>query len=159
MSQSEANLATVFITQSTEARRNRAKAEQAERHETPESSRLYRAVALGQQIQADKAHAILQGLNAIPDFEEKTTSETHTKTMEAIESMVMTAATERQYLIESLLLQIMKAVMSHDAAMQQHGTAAASYHVCMVCGFIARDVVPQRCPVCRAHASQFDTVE
>ncbi len=158
MLQSELSLIQVCIAQHSESRRNLVLAEEAGSRGDLERGCLHRALAFGQKIHADKARLTLEGLGQSLSSDGDMSSEARAQVMEELSSMAMTAATERQSLIESLILQIMKAAMNHSSLSKQRAQPISSYHVCQVCGFIAKDTPPERCPVCRAHAAQFDVV-
>lgn len=151
---SETNLATILVAQRTAASENEAAAQAAMTEGHPEA-RMFHALALGQKLHADKAKAMLSGLGYTSDTDVGTLD--HQQVMESLPDMILTAARERQPSVESLLTQIMKSAISHDAMTRRTHTAG-SYHVCMVCGFIATESAPERCPVCRAQAAQFEAV-
>lgn len=151
-------LKSVCSAQESEVSRNRVDASLAADKGNEGLARLYRALARGRDIHVEKLRAALQSLGAELEAVPEHSVEERVAVMDELSSMVMTAASERQPLIESLLFQIMKADMSHQAVERQVETPADSYHVCLVCGYVAKDVAPERCPVCRAQAAQFEAV-
>ncbi len=158
MSSSLTDLGMVYRAQTAESRRNENASLKALAQGLRTEPLLYRALGLGQQVHVEKLRMLLQSMKADVPTEDMD-GEHRARVMDDLSAMVMTAAKERQPLAESLLIQIMKAAMSHDSLSRRGGTLASSYHVCQVCGYIASDAPPERCPVCRAQAAQFDAVE
>lgn len=159
MTQCLSDLTQIYHAQLSGAAHNTDRSEQERSHGNRRTAALLHALARGQQIQADKARASLEGIGAMPEYAQLPDEAERSEVLERLSAMVMTAAREGQPLVESLLLQILKANMSHEAALRTKDAPAESYHVCLVCGFVATSSPPERCPVCRAQAAQFEAVD
>ena len=151
MSETRRNLSRIFARQSIEAARNRRRAAAAD---DPSRARLLLALAAGQDVHARKTLALLE---ADPGADDAELNEALAAFVDELQDMVMTAATERDAAAESALVHVMKASMNH-ASMTANAPHDA-YCVCTVCGFIAPDAPPERCPVCRAAAELFERLE
>lgn len=159
MSQSETILARIYAAEAINAARNRQFALTADQENRPGDARRFRALAVGQQIHADKSLHILLGI-AQPTDDNLVVSKEHvSQAVEICSAAIMTAATERESLIESLMTQFMKSAMNHGSLLDHQGEGMTDYYVCQICGFIAEDSPPNRCPVCRAVPEQFLRIE
>lgn len=157
MSKSKTNLAETFATQSIESARNTIRGLKADKEGHPHEARLFRALANGQQVHAKKSLLVLRGLIGSTESNLESTVESLDAVVESLREMVMTAATEREAAIESSMIHFLKATMSHTSVLKRHAGEHV-YHVCQICGFIAGDTIPERCPVCRAVPEQFEEV-
>lgn len=158
MTQCLTDLTQIYHAQLSGAVQNASRSEKELSRGNRRAAALFHALARGQQIHADKARAALEGMGAMPEYAALPGEAERSEVLEGLSAMVMTAAREGQPLVEALLLQILKASMSHDAALRTKDGPAERYHVCLVCGFVATDTPPERCPVCRAQAAQFEAV-
>ena len=155
MPDSHANLRRIFAHQSVEAARNRRRAKAAEAGGDPTRAGLFRALAAGQTVHAQKILLLLEsgGDQASP----ADVAETLAALVDELQDMVMTAASDRDAAAESTLLHVMKASMNHRS--KAAAEPAARYLVCSICGLLAPNQPPERCPVCRAAAELFQAVE
>lgn len=159
MTKSRENLATVYAERSIQAARNLARADRADTNDRHPEARLFRALAQAQTVQATKALLILQGMaEETPDAINAAGAETEL-TSQMLQAMVMTAATEREPMIESCAIQFSRASSSHATMLQRVSQKPEAYHVCQICGHMVTQPIPERCPVCRAVADQFLMVE
>lgn len=159
MTKSAANLSSIFASNSVEAARNHLRALKADKEGRPDEARLFRALANGQQVHANKALLLLRGLIGDTDANLEAAESTLTTNAENLQGMIMTAATERESAIESSFIHFMKATMSHTTFVGRTDRSTSPYHVCQICGYMVADTVPERCPVCRAVPEQFELVE
>lgn len=159
MTQTETSLMQAFATQSVEAIRNTARATIADREGKTQEARLFRALAIGQQIHADKALLLLRGNLPLTDESLSTVNESLDAMADHFQSMVMTAATDGAAMVESSVLQFFKATKSQVSLAAKVTQADGGYAVCQVCGYIVAGDAPDRCPVCRAAHEQFSVVE
>ncbi|MGL1863150.1 MAG: hypothetical protein OCC46_11565 [Pseudodesulfovibrio sp.] len=159
MTQSERNLSALYFSKTAESAENSQLAKEATQLEQPNAAMLHAALSQGQAVHAEKARILLLTIyeNTLDDSRQG--SETTELDAKMIQPMIMTAATERTSVVEVTLIQIMKACINHESMAKTSPDTAHSYHVCQICGFIATNEAPDRCPICRAATEQFDSVD
>ena len=159
MSESRTSLSKLFSSQSVEAARNRLRADRADREGRAHQARLFHALASGQQVHADKALLLLCDPDETATTDIDAAAAAIALTVDELAPLIMTAATEREPVLETTFLQFTKAAKSHAAMLTHRADTAGPYHVCQICGYIATETAPDRCPVCRAVTEQFRAVE
>jgi rubrerythrin len=149
-------LEAVYLTETTQAARLELFALRADNEARPRLAIMLRAVARAKKVHAAKALMQLRG--KIGSTEENLTeAQAMLEALPATMREWMEAAEGPQ---EALISQCMKTAMNHASLTKRlNEDSEMPYHVCTVCGFIAMGDMPERCPVCRALPSKFETLE
>lgn len=154
--QSLALLKTLYADLMIEAARNLQRSELSARGSTPDRKLFFKTQAKAQQLQAEKILLLLRGSMDDAPTPESDSESAARSLQESFNKLVMTAASDRQHVIESACIQMMKATASHVSLAGKPQQDA--YHVCQICGHIVGESLPERCPVCRASAEQFKRI-
>ncbi|GAB7021516.1 rubredoxin-like domain-containing protein [Salidesulfovibrio brasiliensis] len=150
------SLESAYLEESAQAARFELFAMRAVNEDRPRLAAFFRAVARAKNVHAAKALMQLRG--KIGDNE--------ANLAEARESLAALPEAFSAFLdathdgpVQSLLTQFLKTSMNHKVVAGRFDDAGGGdYHVCTVCGFIAEGAVPERCPVCHALPSKFESV-
>ena len=160
------NLADAFAGESQANRKYLAYGEAAAKDGKAQVAKLFRAVAAAETIHA---HAHLRALGGIKSTVENLKAAISGEKHE-FESMypefIATAEAEGEAVAALSMKRAMEVEKIHHglftdalAAVEAgHDLAAASIHVCDVCGHTVVGDVPDSCPVCKAGASRFKEV-
>jgi len=135
-------------------------ADKAEKEGYPQIAKLFRVIALSEEIHGARALRVLKEI--------KTTEENLKESFESEKSVAEVAYGEFVKLaeaegnpaavlhfsqsrdVEETHAKLYKEAMNHF--MEERETA---YQVCLVCGYVADGIRPDTCPVCGAGADQF----
>jgi len=147
-----------MATESASAARNRLYAAKAKKEGQHQLAKLMTAMATGEQISARRALIYLRGKIGQADIHLDTLREQ--KQMAATQGYPtcrQTAASAGDRSAEAAFDQFEKVSHNHAAVLGNPDidTAAHEFHVCQVCGYIAIDTVPDKCPVCGAVPGRF----
>lgn len=155
------NLAYAFAAESKAAVRNAAFAQKALQEDLPQIARLFKAVAAAESVHAQRYLRLMRGkvgtteenLERAFENEIKANAEEYPKLiMDASEEGV--EAVERAFSqsrdVETRHAELYKRAMNDMLSDRQ-----TEYYVCQVCGYIAEDEAPDRCPVCGAVKGKF----
>lgn len=158
------NLYNSFTGESKAVVRLRAYAKKAEEEEYPAVAKLFRAVAESEYIHALNS---LRLLGAIKDTEtnleeslareEKIAQVSYDRfVQEAEQEGEKAAATLFSYArdVEERHAKLYERVLQHLVADE-----VPDYFVCQVCGYVADEVIPEKCPICGAPEDKFLKVE
>lgn len=159
----EDNLAPAFAAESRVAVRNQARAARADNENRPAEARLLRAVARAESVHARRLLNLMRGkigdtdTNLAVAFEQEIAANIRLYADMAAaarsgERKVIAAALEQTLRVESAHLDLYR-------ALNEDPGSEAVYHVCSICGHVAVDSIPERCPVCKAVPEKFETVE
>lgn len=155
MHKTNTSLESAYLEEAVQAARFELFALRAEK-DRPRLAKLFRAMARAKQVHASKALMQLRGRIGDNDANLDEARATLSGLPESF-SELLEAADDAP--AQSLLTQFWKTSMNHKVVAGRYAPEAeASYHVCTVCGFIAEGALPERCPVCHALPSKFDTV-
>ena len=144
--------------ESASAARNRLYATKAKKDGQTEHARLLNALARGEEISARRSLIYLRGkISRIEAHQEalQTAKQTLTHDIYPQDRLVATAAGDKS--AEAALHQFEKVNANHAQRLKQFAGdgAEATYYVCLVCGYIAVDTIPDKCPVCGAVPERF----
>ncbi|SKA91515.1 Rubrerythrin [Paucidesulfovibrio gracilis DSM 16080] len=152
-------LAEAFINESASAARCEVAALRARAEGRPQAARLLNALAVAQKVHADKALMILRGK----------LGDTDANLDELLEGLDQSATHYQEALTclecatgpaNGFLDQFRRTARNHAGLVRQVDERAPSaYQVCTVCGFVARENAPERCPVCDAVPERFACVD
>jgi rubrerythrin len=144
--------------ESASAARNRLYAAKAKKDGRTQHARLLNALARGEEISARRSLIYLRG--KISRLEEHLVALQAAKQAQARETYphdrgIATAAGDKS--AEAALHQFEKVNANHAQRVKQFtdGGSEAAYYVCQVCGYIAVDAIPDKCPVCGAVSERF----
>lgn len=135
-------------------------AEKAEKDGYPQIAKLFRVIAFSEEIHGARALRVLREIgsteeNLAQSFEsEKGVAEVaygeFVKLAEAEGNQGAVLHFSQSRDVEETHAKLYKEAMNH--LMEERET---SYHVCLVCGYVADGVLPEVCPVCGAKRDQF----
>ena len=151
------HLATVFITEAVAAARNEILAQKADHEGRVREARLFRSLALAQQVHSGKALMLLRGKASLTEDNLADTIQTMEHSIERYRSILE----EVEGAAKNLTDQFLRTAKNHLGLLKRctGQKEETVYHVCRICGFIAVDKVPDRCPVCQAIREKFKTVD
>lgn len=145
------------------AARARAFAKKAEQEGLPAWSPLFKALAEAQRVRANRWLMLVRGkvgdtaANLREAFLEESPARRH--------EYERLAAQAEQAGKKTLASAFAQAAQVEERCAELHGQAgpagpkAKAYQVCQVCGYLAEDEPPERCPVCGAVPEKFKRVE
>jgi len=135
-------------------------AEKAEKEGYPQIAKLFRVIAFSEEIHGARALKVLREIgsteaNLAQSFEsEKGVAEVaygeFVKLAEAEGNQGAVLHFSQSRDVEETHAKLYREAMNH--LMEERET---SYHVCLVCGYVADGVLPEACPVCGAKRDQF----
>lgn len=156
-SELEIRMQLAFARESASAARNRLYAAKVKKDGITQSARLLSALARGEEISARRSLIYLRGkisaveahLEALLAAKQALAGEVYPKDREAALQAGDTSA-------EAALQQFRQVNANHAQRLKQLATGAEGpYYVCQVCGYIAADQIPDKCPVCGAVPERF----
>ncbi|CAB1061959.1 hypothetical protein D1BOALGB6SA_6735 [Olavius sp. associated proteobacterium Delta 1] len=160
----EKNLAYAFGAESKAAARNTVFAKKAEMEGYTQIARLFRAVSDAESVHSRKFLMLMRGKIGSTEENLATAFENEIKAnAEEYPKLIKEAADEGQEAalkafshardVESRHAELYKKAINDMIAERE-----TEYYVCQVCGYIAEDEVPDRCPVCAAVKEKFKAV-
>lgn len=151
-------LAAAYLNEAVSAARCEVLALKAKAEGQPQTERLFKALANAQQAHATKALWVLRGKAGNTADNLERTGEALGESVSEYRDMVGQCADGAT--IKSILEQFHKTAMNHQGLVRLVDEAKPGpYHICQVCGFVMKDKVPERCPVCDAVPRKFQTVQ
>lgn len=150
------DLVTAFVMEALAAARHEIAALRAQADGRNGHARLFRALALAERVHWKKALMLLRGKISTTE-----------KNLAGAELFVEEAVTTYKGLLENaegpprgLMDQFLRTSRNHLGILRQAlEREVPAYHVCQICGFLARENPPERCPVCQALPGKFQRVE
>jgi rubrerythrin len=157
----EKNLAYAFGAESKAAARNAVFAKKAEIEGYANIARLFRAVSDAESVHSRRFLMLMRGKIGSTEENLETAFENEIKAnAEEYPKLIREAAEEGQEAalkafshardVESRHAELYKKAINDMIAERE-----TVYHVCQVCGYIAEDQAPERCPVCDAVKEKF----
>jgi len=154
----ESRMKLALAAESARAARNRLYAAKAKKEGQLPLAKLMTAMAAGEQISARRALIYLRGkigqaaahLEALRGQKESVAAHEYPAGRQAARSAGDRSA-------EAAFAQFEKVSRNHAAVLDNPDIGAADheFYVCQVCGYIALDAVPEKCPVCGAVPERF----
>jgi len=164
MAKTMENLAEAFAGESQANRKYLAFAMKAEKEGYPQVAKLFRAVAKAETIHAHSHLAEMGGISSTAEnLKEAHDGEVYEYT-KMYPEFIQQAITENNKKAERSFSMANEAEKAHaklyENALEnlEEGTEV-DYYLCPVCGYVAADEVPEKCPVCGAMAKVFKKVE
>ena len=157
----EKNLSYAFSAESKAAARNEVFAKKAEMEGYTQVARLFRAVSDAESVHSRRFLMLMRGkigsteenLQAAFENEIKANAEEYPRLIrEAAEEDQEAALKAFSHArdVENRHAELYKKAINDMIAERE-----TAYHVCQVCGYIAEDEAPDRCPVCGAIKEKF----
>lgn len=146
------HLATAFVLESVAAAKNEIRARKAESEARSKAARLLRALTRAQSVHSNKGLMLLRGKIS-------STDENLADLMQTLERSVVTyegILEEVEGAARGFVDQLLRTTRNHLGLLRKYNEQEEkTYCVCQICGFIAIDKVPERCPVCQAVKEKF----
>jgi rubrerythrin len=146
------HLATAFVLETVAAAKNEIRARKAERENRSKAALLFRALTSAQRVHSNKGLMLLRG--KIPS--------TDNNIADLIQTLKEFVATYESILEEvegagrGFVDQLLRTTRNHLGLLRKYNEQEEkTYCVCQICGFIATEKVPKRCPVCQAVKEKF----
>lgn len=156
-------LAQAYAGEAKAALRLKVYAEKAEQEGYPQMAKLFRAVALSEEIHGARALKVLKEIktteeNLAESFQsEQGVAEVaygrFVKEAEAEGDRAAVLHFSQSRDVEETHAKLYKEAMNH--LLEERET---TYHLCLVCGYIADGILPEVCPVCGAVKEKFRTL-
>jgi len=138
-------------------------AKQAEKEELPQIAKLFRAIALSEEIHGERALRMLREIkdtetNLNESFDNATTIagvayDQFLKIAAEVGDNASSLVFSHSRDVENIHAGLYKKAMSH--LMDDKDT---TYYVCQICGYVSDGHLPDKCPVCSAPSAQFVAV-
>ncbi len=164
MAKTMENLAEAFAGESQANRKYLAFAMKADKEGYPEVAKLFRAVAEAETIHAHSHLAEMGGIKSTAEnLKEAHDGEIYEYT-KMYPDFIQQAITENNKRAERSFSMANEAEKAHaklyENALEnlKNGTEV-DYYLCPVCGYVAADEVPDKCPVCGAMAKVFKKID
>jgi rubrerythrin len=154
----DSRMKMAMAAESASAARNRLYAAKAKKEGNRQLARLMTAMAAGEQISARRALIYLRGKIGQADRHLETLRQQKEEAAaRGYPACRQSAAAAGDRSAEAAFEQFQKVSANHAAVLGDADTAAAAHelYVCQVCGYIAVDAVPEKCPVCGAVPERF----
>ncbi|MDJ0666236.1 MAG: hypothetical protein QNJ61_03135 [Desulfobacterales bacterium] len=147
-----------LASESASAARNRLYATKAKKEGQTQHARLLNALARGEEISARRSLIYLRGkISRIEKHLETLLTAKQTLSRDIYPQDRRIAMTAGDKSAEAALHQFEQVNANHAQRLKQFAGdgAEAAYYVCQVCGYIAVDAIPDKCPVCGAVTERF----
>ncbi len=156
MNDNEVILAVAFSRESRNAARNAMAALKADKDGHSQAARLLRAISAGQEVHAKKLLMLLRGKLGSTEENIEVSVQKLEDAIADYPAMLDGLRENGDPAGESMLAQCLKTAMGHKGRLARlNGEKDVFYQVCGICGFIAEEAAPERCPVCGAVRNQF----
>lgn len=158
------HLYDAYTGESKAAVRLKAFARKAEEEDYPAIAKLFRAVAESESIHAYNNLRLLREIkDTETNLEEALASEQKIAQV-SYDSFIADAEAEDEKAAATMFAYARDVEERHIKLYEgalQHLVAekVPNYYVCSVCGYVADDVIPERCPICGAPEDKFFEVE
>jgi rubrerythrin len=157
----EKNLAYAFAAESKAAARNAVFAKKAETEGYTQVARLFRAVSDAESVHSSRFLMLMRGkIGSTEENLQKAFENEIKANAEEYPRLIKEAAEEGQEAtlkafsyardVENRHAELYKKALNDMISERE-----TAYHVCQVCGYVAEDEAPERCPVCGAVKEKF----
>ena len=145
-------LATAFVLETVAAAKNEIRARKAAREGSSKAARLFRALTSAQSVHSNKGLMLLRGKISSTDKSIADLMQTLEQSVATYESILE----EVEGAVRRFVDQLLRTTRNHLGLLRKYNEQEERiYCVCQICGFIAIDKVPERCPVCGAVKEKF----
>ncbi|MGD0915892.1 MAG: rubrerythrin family protein [Thermodesulfobacteriota bacterium] len=135
-------------------------AKKAEQEDLPQIARLFRVIALSEEIHGERALRMLREIKDT-DTNLKESFQSETRIAEVAYDQFVELAEEIEDATASNIFSNSRDVEDDHAKLFKRainhliGERETTYYVCQVCGYVSDGVLPEVCPVCSAPKDQF----
>jgi rubrerythrin len=164
MDETTEGLRQAYTGEAKAALRLKVYAEKAEQEGYPQIAKLFRAIARSEEIHGIRALKILrevksteENLAASFEAEQKVAEVAYGELVKSAETDGNQAALlhfSQSKDVEETHAKLYKEAMNHMLEERQ-----TTYHICLVCGYVADGVRPELCPICGAAAERFESFD
>jgi len=162
--ETQKNLAYAFAAESKASARNSAFAQKAQVEGFDQIARLFRAVAEAEAVHARRYLMLMRG--KVGDTEEnlKAAFENEIRAnVQEYPKLIKKAVEEGDQAAEKAFSQARDVEQRHaelykKALNQMISEKETVYYVCQVCGYVAEDQAPEKCPICGAVKNKFKEI-
>jgi len=161
----EKNLALAFAAESKASARNSVFALKAEQDGFPQIARLFRAVSEAEAVHARRYLRLMRGKIGATEENLETAFQKEIRAhVEEYPPLIRDASEEgmevvRKAFSESRDVEDRHAALYKRALNDLLSENTTVYHVCQVCGYVAENTAPPRCPVCGAVHEKFKRMD
>jgi rubrerythrin len=158
------NLHEAYTGESKAVVRLKAFAAKAEEEEYDSVAKLFRAVAESESVHAYNNLRLLREIkDTETNLEEALASEQKIAAV-AYDSFIVDAEAEEEKAVATMFAYARDVENRHAKLYEgalQHLVAekVPDYYICSVCGYVADDVIPEKCPICGAPEDKFYEVD
>lgn len=151
----DTDMAESFAELSASAARNRLFSQKAKADKKQQKALLFSAMAEAEDIMARRALIALRGkVSSLEDYLGEI-ADTKERASERFARRAGAAEKREEESIAETYGRFGAVAKNHGDQLRAGGEEETSLYVCQVCGYIAADEVPERCPVCNAVAQKF----
>jgi rubrerythrin len=150
----------VYVGESKATLRLKAYSQRAQNEGYPQIARLFQVISLSEEIHGIRALQMIDGIkgtaeNLVECFQRETSiaavaykdfQKTALAEGKEREAMIFSQAQD----VEEMHSRLYKNAMNHMLDSRE-----VTYFVCNICGYIAEDHLPEKCPVCNARKENF----
>ncbi len=161
----EKNLAMAFAAESKASARNAVFALKADQEGFPQIARLFRAVAEAEAVHARRFLRLMRGKVGSTEENLETAFQKEIRAnVEEYPPLIREASEEKMDVVQKAFSEA-RDVESRHAELYKNAMKdfladrLTAYFVCQVCGYVAEDAAPQRCPVCGAVREKFKPID
>lgn len=135
-------------------------AKKAEQEDLPQIAKLFRVIALSEEIHGERALRMLREIRDT-DTNLKESFQSETRIAEVAYDQFVELAEEIEDTTASNIFSNSRDVEDDHAKLYKRainhliGERETTYYVCQVCGYVSDGVLPEVCPVCSAPKDQF----
>ena len=159
----EANLINAFAGESQAHMRYEIFAQQAEKENTPNIAKLFRAIAYSEQIHATNHFKTLGELGDTKSNLSKAITGENFEIVEMYPAYTVVAEHQNEKEAQKVFNWAREAEETHEQMFAEAKNAVkegrdielTQIHICSICGFTTSDDVPDRCPICGVSADKF----
>lgn len=159
------NLGYAFAAESKASARNNAFAAKADQEGYSQIARLFRAVSEAESVHARRYINLLRGKIGSTEENLEAAFQNEIKAnVDEYPNLIKDAADEDQKValtafsqsrdVESTHAELYKKAMNDMLSERE-----TVYYVCQVCGYVAEDKAPEKCPICGAVSSKFKKMD
>lgn len=151
----------IYVGEAKAALRLKVYARKAEEEGYTQIARLFRVIALSEEIHGSRALMKLEGIKSTEEnLSASFDSETTVAAVAYNEFLKMAMAegknAEAKIFSQSRDVEETHAKLYKNAMDHMLEEREVTYHVCTVCGYVAEDQVPGTCPVCGVPSDKFE---
>jgi rubrerythrin len=160
----DTEMAIAFATLTATAARNRLFSQKARKEGNEPLAALLGAMAVADDIQARRALIYLRGkAGETSDYAAALLSDKRDLFAEIFPRLKDEAVRSGQENMADTYERYGQVSRNHHEMLREvvdeGREAAGTYHICQVCGYLVRDEIPDRCPICNAPAKKFSTAD